>query len=213
MFIVLGRINKESFMLVKIRDYLAAKPSLFSLFRKILELNFIKEKKIIRDFFDLRTNKQILDIGCGTGEFSGLFKNLDYCGIDISASYINYAAAKNKGNFQVMDATHLKFSNNSFDYVLIMAVLHHLTDTEVDQVLSEAKRVLKPNGKILIMEDAKIKEMDNLIINFFQKFDKGRYIRTPAGYRRIINPFFNIIKEFTFRSGVCTYYGAVIKKQ
>lgn len=192
-------------MLTRLRNFLVERPFIFSLLRKIIELNFVKEKKIISNFFDLSSKKKILDIGCGPGEFAKLFNNLDYHGIDISDIYIKYASKNNKGNFQVMDATDLKFPNNSFDYILIMAILHHLDDRAMNKVLSEAKRVLRPGGKLLIMEDANVVELENLFVKFFQKFDYGDFIRTPKEYQEAISKVFTISQAGTFRNGGCTY--------
>ena len=184
---------------------------LFSWLRKIMELNFSKQKKIIKETFDLKSGGKILDIGCGTGEFAGLFSQADYYGIDISAQYIQYAAKNNKGSFKVMEATKLGFPDDSFDYILIMAMLHHLNDGDAKRVLSEAKRVLRPEGKILIIEDAKIEKLENSIDKFIQRYDKGAFIRTPDQYRNMAADFFLVNFEQSFRSGCFVYYSLVLK--
>lgn len=197
-------------MITALRNYLANNPFFFTLLRKIIELNFRKEKAIIRHEFNLASPKKVLDIGCGTGEFSTLYKNHDYTGIDISSRYIEFAKKHHKGKFAVMDATTLQFPDQSFDYVLIMAILHHLSDQDVAKVLSEAKRVLKPGGKVLIMEDAKIDELRNWFVKLTQRFDLGDYIRVPSRYRELIQPYFTLGTERTFRSGGCTYYSIAL---
>lgn len=199
-------------MLNSLRNFLADQPAIFSLLRKIVEINFRKQKRIIRETFGLDNGKKFLDIGCGTGEFSGLFSGFDYYGIDISPAYIDYAARKKRGSFKVMDATKLEFPDNSFDDILIMAILHHLDDDKISRVLSEAKRVLRPGGKILIMEDAKIAELENSAIKFFQKFDKGDFIRTPQQYKNMAQRYFTVSREQAFRNGGCVYYSLVLKK-
>lgn len=199
-------------MLNFIRNFLADQPALFSWSRKIIELNFKRQKRIIKETFDFNDNKKILDIGCGTGEFAGLFSKFDYYGIDISERYIRYAAKRKKGNFKVMDAARLEFPDDSFDYILIMAILHHLDNDKINQVLSEAKRVIKPGGKILAMEDAKVEKLENPAVRFVQKFDKGGFIRTPEQYKNIAAKNFFVSREQTFRNGGCIYYSLVLKK-
>ena len=199
-------------MLQKIRDSLASNPRLFSFLRKVIELGFIKEKTIITQSLKTGKDQKILDIGCGTGEFSGLFNKENYTGIDINKEYINFAKTKNKKNFLVMDATDLKFADNTFDAILIMAVLHHLELTGMERVLSEAKRVLKPNGKILILEDAKLEGQDGMLTKLVQKFDKGAFIREPGEYQRIALRYFQFLRDWSFRSGACTYYGMLLEK-
>lgn len=199
-------------MITAIRNYLADNPLFFTLLRKVIELNFRIEKKIIRATFDLTNPRRVLDIGCGTGEFSGLFKNHDYTGIDISVRYIQFASRYRRcGKFMVMDATTLAFGAEHFDCILIMAILHHLSDGDVALVLSEARRVLKPGGTLLILEDAKIDPLRNWFVRLTQRFDKGDFIREPARYRELISHFFTIGAEQTFRSGGCTYYSVALK--
>ncbi len=199
-------------MLQKIRDYLAGNPRIFSFLRKVIELGFIKEKTIITQSLKIEVNQKILDIGCGTGEFSGLFNKESYTGIDINKEYINFAKTKKKKNFLVMDATDLKFEDETFDAILVMAILHHLELAGVEKVLSEAKRVLKPNGKILILEDAKLEGKDGILTKLVQKFDKGAFIREPGEYQKMASKYFKPLKDWPFRSGACTYYGMLLKK-
>ena len=107
---------------------------------------------------------KILDIGCGTGEFSVFFNSNNYTGIDIEPSYINYAQKNYPGKFVLGDATRLPFNEKSFDKILIAGVLHHLNDNDCHKILNQAKKDLSDNGKILIMED-----VDYPDINFLSK--------------------------------------------
>lgn len=192
---------------------MADSPVLFTLSRKIIELNFVKEKRLLRSILDLESPKITLDIGCGTGEFAPLFARHDYTGIDISPRYIEYAAARRpKGKFRVMDATNLEFADNSFDCVLIMGVLHHLGDDEVEKVLAEAKRVTRPGGTISITEDAHIDDLKNWFVRLVQKFDKGDGIRTPAEYMKIFGRLFRVTGQRQFRSGGSIYFSVVATK-
>lgn len=199
-------------MLIFLRNFLATRPTIFAFLRRAIELGYRTQKKIIKEVFGESENKKVLDIGCGTGEFAPLFKNADYYGIDISFSYIAYAKKKNKGKFLVMDATKLEFNNDVFDQILIMAILHHLEIDDVKKILIEAKRVLKSDGKILILEDVKIEQLDNFIVRFVQKFDVGNFIRIPEEYKDIVLNYFKIVGEWRFRNGGCTYYGLLLEK-
>jgi ubiquinone/menaquinone biosynthesis C-methylase UbiE len=195
----------------KLRDFLSSKPMLFSFLRKIIELNFARQKKIIRSAYREHGGGHVLDIGCGTGEFAPLFDRGNYCGIDISPAYISFARKTRKWNFEVMDAKKLSFPEKSFDFVLIMAVLHHLNDEDASNVLKEAKRVVKDQGTVLLLEDAKIPHLMNPIIAFIQSKDIGNHIRPAQNYRNLLEMFFSINKESTFRNGGCLYYSAAVK--
>lgn len=193
-------------------DRLAANAEVFTFLRKIIELNFIPQKRLIRKHFGGQKRQKFIDIGSGTGEFAESFDHFDYHGIDISLDYIAHAKKIGVGKFYVMDATNLEFPNDEFHSGLIMALLHHLDDKTAEKVLFEARRVLKPEGKILIMEDAKIKSSLNFITRPMQFLDKGDYIRTTRAYYDLISKLFSIEDHGEFRSGMITYAYFVVRK-
>jgi ubiquinone/menaquinone biosynthesis C-methylase UbiE len=199
-------------MFSKFVNYLASRPAIFSCLRKLAELNFAKQKKLIKNNLEIIPGKKILDIGCGTGEFAGLFKNLDYTGIDIDPAYIDYAKKHYPGSFQIMDATQLDFPDETFDRLLIMATLHHLDNEQMAQVLAEAKRVLKNDGRAIIMEHAHIAALEDWSARFFQKFDKGDFIREPADYQEAIQKYFKILKQENFKNCALTYCSFILEK-
>lgn len=103
----------------------------------------------------------ILDIGCGEGFFvSCLAKKLNkkIIGLDISPEGFTKAHRKCK-RFDVChliecingDAHNMgMFKNGMFDSAILFYSLHHMDNPKI--VLKEAYRVLKPNGKIVIVE-------------------------------------------------------------
>lgn len=51
-----------------------------------------------------------------------------------------------------MDATNTKFKDKCFDKVLISLVLHELEEPLAENILKEARRVLKDDGSIIVTE-------------------------------------------------------------
>ena len=98
----------------------------------------------------------VLEIGCGAGKISQhLLKTLkckNYTGVDISPQKIAQAEAgihrSTRIIFQVADALKLPFTDNSFDAVIEMDLLHHLPNWK--KALHEMQRVLKENGTLLL---------------------------------------------------------------
>jgi len=110
----------------------------------------------MRFLFDdyLMAGEKVLDLGCGNGRWFELFKEkkVDYVGVDFSEKLIeiakkNYPQAK----FQMTDVLNLPFPNNYFDKIYSIAVLHHIPSEEFRlKSLKEAKRVLKPEGLLIL---------------------------------------------------------------
>lgn len=98
-------------------------------------------------------NKKVLDIGCWTGQYEQLASKYtkSITGIDPGIEAIKTAKRLvPKAKFFVGDALNLKFKDNSFDTVTIMDVIEHIPKNTEGLCLKEIKRVLKPNGYLII---------------------------------------------------------------
>lgn len=98
---------------------------------------------------------KVLDVGCGTGNFSIKLVRLgcDVLGIDISREMLAVAGEKArmegfKVDFRYMDVNAMEFADESFDAVISMAALEFMKDHS--RALDEMFRVLKRGGNLLI---------------------------------------------------------------
>jgi len=101
---------------------------------------------------DLKDHMNLLDIGCGSGIFSDFVrsKGISVTGIDACENLINLAKKRNSdAKFLVGDMEDLPFDNDSFDVVCGFNSFQYAGD--IKNALTEAKRVLKDNGKIVVM--------------------------------------------------------------
>jgi ubiquinone/menaquinone biosynthesis C-methylase UbiE len=105
--------------------------------------------------FKPKKGMHVLDVGCGTGNFSiKLAKmGLKVTGIDVSDNMLKVAENKAKAeglniDFFNMDAHDMRFKDNSFDGVISMAVIEFIDKPE--RTLKEMFRVVKKGGRILI---------------------------------------------------------------
>ncbi|GAB4547009.1 MAG: methyltransferase domain-containing protein [Pleurocapsa sp.] len=110
------------------------------------------------DFADISSQASILDLACGTGELARfiLEKNpqQNITGVDISPTMLKIAQDKLEDYFQVKlfntSATALPFDSQSFDLIICANAFHYFENPSV--ALAEIKRVLKPNGKLIILD-------------------------------------------------------------
>jgi len=111
-------------------------------------------KLLLLEHIVINDNDNILDIGCGTGKLLALLseKGKANCfGIDITKGMIE-AAKKNNPNmtFQISDCVSTPFDSDCFDILTVSMAYHHFTETL--RFAQEAKRILKPDGMIYILE-------------------------------------------------------------
>lgn len=121
----------------------------------------------------------ILDFGCGSKPYRTLFTNCNsYIGVDIEVSGHNHADSQVDVYY---DGKHLPFEDARFDAVVAFEVFEHVFN--VDAMLNELARTLKPNGELLLTIPFAWPEHEI-------PYDFGRY--TSFGIRDVIerNGFF-----------------------
>lgn len=108
---------------------------------------------------------KVLDLGCGNGRLFQALENkaVDYLGVDNSEELISIAQTKYpEAKFQTASGLNLPFGENSFDKIVCIAVLHHIPSNDLRlKFLREAKRVLKPDG-LLVLTVWKLKQRKSL---------------------------------------------------
>ena len=111
--------------------------------------------KIVTELFPSDKSIRILDMGCGIGGFVKVFLDRGYLnveGIDVSSESVSIAnhfgiAQVHKG--EIIDSLKIK-DDNSFDIILYLDVLEHITRHETLCILNETYRILRPGGKVII---------------------------------------------------------------
>jgi ubiquinone/menaquinone biosynthesis C-methylase UbiE len=100
-------------------------------------------------------NEHVLDLACGTGELErkllNVHSDLKIVGVDISEKILDMARLKLPNlEFVKASAIALPFPDHKFDMVVTVSAFHyfdHLLDT-----LEEIRRILKPQGRLIIMD-------------------------------------------------------------
>jgi len=113
---------------------------------------------VLRDYLHLSGHETILDVACGTGELERMlidnYPDLNITGVDISEKMLEVARSKfshhNQIEFLKSSINTLPFPDSSFDIIVTASAFHYF-DNPID-ALQEMKRVLKPTGKVIIMD-------------------------------------------------------------
>ena len=114
-------------------------------------------KNFLHRFSQDSSGKSVLDLGTGTGDIALYFAEAGFSvtGIDISSEMIKQAkehACRNghEITFECGDAENLHFNDNSFDIITMRNLLWTLPSPE--KAIGEWKRVLQPEGKIIVSD-------------------------------------------------------------
>lgn len=157
----------------------------------------------------LDQGKRVLDVGCGPGLNSGIFANCVYLGIDINERYVKTAQKLHPGKkFEVQDIRQLECSR-LFDVVLILSVLHHLSDNEASSLLSSVYNLVDRNGVVLIQEPI-IPESNEWIAQLCMRFDRGKFFRQlPHWHQLVEESGFRVDEKICYKLKLfifpCTY--------
>jgi ubiquinone/menaquinone biosynthesis C-methylase UbiE len=126
----------------------------------------------------LSSGESVLDIGCGTGTLAIAAKRRVgesgmACGVDASPQMLARAVKKARKaglgvDFRNAAAEALPFRDSQFDVVLSTLMLHHLPGKVREQCVQEIRRVLKPGGRVLIIDFGPPEPRQKSIIDHFQ---------------------------------------------
>jgi SAM-dependent methyltransferase len=139
----------------------------------------------------------VLDLGCGSKPYESLFTSAkSYVGVDVEVSGHDHKDSKVDVFY---DGKRLPFPDGHFDAVVSFEVFEHVFN--IDEVIAEIRRVLKPHGQVLITMPFSWEEHE-------QPYDFARY--TSYGIKHIFerNKFdvIEVKKSTTYVLAVCQMF-------
>lgn len=171
--------------------------------------------------------KTLLDVATGTGDLAlqawSTLKPEKITGADISAGMVEVGREKvakkglsDKIDLQIGDSENLPFKDNSFDAVTVAFGVRNFENLE--KGLSEIKRVLKPNGTLVVLEFSqpqsfpfkqlyKFYSMNILpLIGKIVSKDNSAYTYLPESVEKFPygNAFTGIMEKLGYKSVTCT---------
>jgi ubiquinone/menaquinone biosynthesis C-methylase UbiE len=132
---------------------------------------------------------KVLDVGCGPADILAYLPAVDYTGIDLNVKHIEFAQCRyaDRGRFIIGNASDdLNQQEGAFDLVIVSGLLHHLTDSECLVLFASLRRLLKPGGRIVTIDNVWLPQQ-RFVARTLIGMDSGLNVRTPDGYLRLLD--------------------------
>lgn len=168
--------------------------------RFLMFLRHLRAYEYVKDFV---VNKNVLEIGCGSGYGSKFLSQYakSITTVDIDKDSLEYAKNNNShSNIEYIHANILdgiKKEDESFDIAISFQVIEHISPKDTGEYLSEIKRLLRPDSKIIITTPNR-----KFRLYTFQK-PKNKYHKieyTPKQLNKLLNKHFTDTKISVVRS-------------
>ena len=142
-------------------------------------------RKAVREIVDTKEPIQVLDVATGTADFAiavnrKAAQGSHITGIDLSQGMLEVGKTKCQGlpiDLEVGDAENLRFADGTFDRVCVAFGVRNFEN--LMKGLREMQRVLKPGGKLIILELSYPK--NRLIFSFYKFYSLKILPRIGAG--------------------------------
>lgn len=162
-------------------------PAVFELQQKALSQPTLLRAEVERELAEMAqagTSFKVLDYGCGSGTYTGLFPPENYLGIDCSEPMLERAEKQHPRHDFVL-ATNLAGISDRIDdvgEVLLIGVIHHLHEEDLVTILSALPR--RRRIKMLAIDTLRCPGGPGWAI---QLFERGEYLRDEADHRRLLH--------------------------
>jgi SAM-dependent methyltransferase len=172
-------------------------PVMFELQQKALSQPTLLKAEVEDELKDLHISNngdfRILDYGCGSGTYSGLCDPARYLGIDCNESMIRRAAQNNPQHtfLKASSLTEISHNLDNVVHVLMIGVVHHLTDADFINILSEIPT--DRTVKLLTIDTLKCKSGPGWLV---QLFERGDFLREESEHRALLD---QVAKETSYK--------------
>ena len=154
------------------------------------------DRQLAAQIAPLRSASFVLDVGGGTGLSRTLWpETCAYMCLDLDSRKLEVLRGKSQTMAMLADAISIPIQDSSVDVILCTVLTHHLSDESLVKLFVESVRVLKPNGKFILVDG--VWKPERRIGRMLWRYDRGSYPRTAETLRALFSTYFGISYEET----------------
>jgi phosphatidylethanolamine/phosphatidyl-N-methylethanolamine N-methyltransferase len=175
----------------------------------VVDLFLIPQKRIFFRKINEYPSGELLEIGVGNGQHLKYYRTHKITAVDTSEQMLRKARAQAGADVVLlqMNGEALSFPDQAFDYVVLSHVITVVNDPE--QLLKEVHRVLKPFGKIFILNHFTPNNWLGIIDRLFLRISKWFHFKSvfQTTSLRTLEKF-TLLREFG--AGIFSYFKILI---
>jgi SAM-dependent methyltransferase len=147
------------------------------------------------DELALKDGDCVLDVGCGPAYYFERLPKVQYFGFDTAPRYIDYARKRwgDRAEFrcEIFGEEHLA-QLPPVDAVLLLGLLHHMSDDDSRVLLDLVARALAPGGRVISV-DTCFEPSQGRISRWMSENDRGEHVRQPDGFVTLARKSFDTV--------------------
>lgn len=185
-------------MLRKAAHKLASAGPVYDLIQTALGVKLLYRR--IRQVLNAQADyRDVLDLGGGTGRILTLLDSACkyYCLDNESPKLLQFRKHTHDGMAILGDATMAPIAGASMDLVICIAVSHHLNDAELQSMLKEILRILRPAGRLIFFDPLWVSQW--IPGRLLWWFDRGSHPRPKAVLLNILTGHLRIVHQERIR--------------
>jgi SAM-dependent methyltransferase len=144
------------------------------------------------DVLRLKPGDTVLDVGCGPAYYFERLGDARYFGFDTDPRYIEHAQRRwgERAQFRCAVFTEAHLADlPPIDKVLLLGLLHHLSDEESRALLGLVARALAPGG-VVVSVDTCLEPRQGRVSRWMSENDRGEHVRRPDGFAALARASF-----------------------